>query len=218
MKGLIIKDLRLLLQQKKSVLVILLCGVVMAMSTSGEFIAGWIMMIGALFGLGTMAYDENENCYQFLMTAPVSRKDYVFAKYLFCFLCILVFWILAAIFLAVSHSIKKAPVLGNGDVAVLLGALLVSVLIVALCLPARLKYGTERSRIVLLVIFGVFTVAAGLGSRLTTGKINAEKLSEAVQELPVSGASAVAAGIAVSLALTALSVFLSVRIMEKKEF
>ena len=81
MKGLMIKDFRLMFRRKRSFIFILLCGFIVNFSTDAEFFVGWLMLIGSLFALSTIAYDEHDNCYPFLMTLPITRKGYVIEKY-----------------------------------------------------------------------------------------------------------------------------------------
>ena len=78
MKGLLIKDLRLMAAQKKfflSLVLVTVLLVIMAQDTS--FIICYMSFIGAQFSLSTISYDEFDNGNAFLFSLPITRKGYV---------------------------------------------------------------------------------------------------------------------------------------------
>ena len=86
MKGMLIKDLRLLKNQGKTLLLMLfVVAIFMNFITDvgPSFIVGYITIIFSLFTATTISYDEFDNCYLFLMTLPITRKKYVNEKYVF---------------------------------------------------------------------------------------------------------------------------------------
>ena len=77
MKGLMIKDLRLLFNQKKTwIMYVLLC-VMMGFSTQGAFMVGYTVMLCGVLGISTISYDQAENGMPFLFTLPIDRQGYV---------------------------------------------------------------------------------------------------------------------------------------------
>src|SRR5699024_11424520 len=95
MKGMLIKDFRILKYQGKTLfLMLLVVAVLMNLITDvgPTFIVGYITIIFSLFTVTTVSYDEFDNCYLFLMTLPVTRKKYVNEKYLFALLSIIFAW------------------------------------------------------------------------------------------------------------------------------
>ena len=95
MKGMLIKDFRILKYQGKTLfLMLLVVAVLMNLITDvgPTFIVGYITIIFSLFTVTTVSYDEFDNCYLFLMTLPVTRKNYVNEKYLFALLSIIFAW------------------------------------------------------------------------------------------------------------------------------
>ena len=78
------KDLCLLLQRSRAMIIMVGVGVIIGFSTDGGFLIGYLTMISAILSIGTISYDEFDNGYPFLLTLPVTRKSYVMAKYLFC--------------------------------------------------------------------------------------------------------------------------------------
>ena len=76
MKGLMIKDAKLLKNQGKllAVMLVVVAGI-FATDVNAMFIVGYITIIFAMFTATTISYDEFDNCYLFLMTLPVTRKN-----------------------------------------------------------------------------------------------------------------------------------------------
>ena len=84
MKGLLIKDIRLMKNMRNSIIMILLIAVSMgAYMKDVSFIITYLALIGASFTTSTMSYDEFDNGYTFLLSLPVTRKGYVLEKYAF---------------------------------------------------------------------------------------------------------------------------------------
>ena len=88
MKGLMIKDAKLLKNQGKllAVMLVVVAGIMyFATDVNAMFIVGYITIIFAMFTATTISYDGFDNCYLFLMTLPVTRKKYVNEKYLYTY-------------------------------------------------------------------------------------------------------------------------------------
>ena len=213
MKGLLVKDFCLMLQRKRSFIVILVCGLVMSFSSDISFIAGWLILIGSIFALSTIAYDEHDNCFPFLMTLPAGRKCYAAEKYVFGFLCGLAFWLIGAAFCFAAAAIGGDAVNLADELPALLAVLLVPVIILDFSIPLNLKYGTEKARIYMLVFWGLVTAAA-----FAIYKLLPSESSSSLPDGSVSAPAVIAALVVGALVLTAFSIWRSMRIMEKKEF
>ena len=99
MKGLLVKDLCLMATQKRFFILIL--GVGALLTFGGQdiiFVMGYMMMVFGLFSGSTISYDDMNHGMGFLMTLPVSRKQYVRSKYLFMFLMIAVSLVVSVLF------------------------------------------------------------------------------------------------------------------------
>lgn len=81
MRGLICKDLRLMLVQKNFfIMLAFVAFVCMAALDDPAFVVMYVTLIFASFLMSTMSYDEFDNGYPFLFTLPISRKLYVQEK------------------------------------------------------------------------------------------------------------------------------------------
>lgn len=207
MRGLFRKDLCLMLQRSRAMLVMVGVGLIMGFSTDGTFVVGYLTMIGAILGVGTISYDEFDNGYPFLLTLPVTRRDYVLEKYLFCLASCLVGWVVAVAVYAVCGIVKGE---GLEGVAQSLAFLPVAALLTAVMLPAQLKYGAEKSRMVLLAVSGG---AIGLGYLVMKLLPEAGEMAGQVSDTAFG-----IVFVPVSLAALLLSIKISIGIMEKKQF
>lgn len=211
MLGLMRKDLCLLLQRSRALVIMVGVGVIIGFSTDGGFLMGYLTMISAILSIGTISYDEFDNGYPFLLTLPVTRKNYVTAKYLFCLASNLAGWAAASVIFAGCCLVK-----GEGfrmeQLTEALAFLPVAGLMTAVMLPLQLKYGAEKSRLALAVLFGGIGVLGALGMKLFPG------LPNTLRAFPeISGAALGAAALGAVVAAVALSYWISLGIMEKKE-
>ena len=211
MLGMMRKDLCLLLQRSRAMLMMAGVGIIIGFSTDGSFMIGYLTMISAILTIGTISYDEFDNGYLFLLTLPVTRRSYVTAKYIFCFLGDLVGWAAASVIYA-GCCLAKGAGLGMEQLAAALVFLPVVGLMSAVMLPLQLKYGAEKSRLALAVLFGGIGVLGALGMKLFPG------LPDTLRAFPeISGAALGAAALSAVVAAVALSYWISLGIMEKKE-
>ena len=97
MKGLLIKDIKLLKNQGKTLIITLfVLGIVWgAMNANPLTIVSYVTVILAIFTVSTISYDEYENCYLFLFTLPVTRKQYTVEKYVFTLLLVVGAWLIS---------------------------------------------------------------------------------------------------------------------------
>ena len=84
MKGLLMKDLKLMLTQFAFFILLPAVGAVFVVPT-GEMSMGfgYITAISGLIGVTTVNYDSYDNGFAYLFTLPVSRRGYVKEKYIF---------------------------------------------------------------------------------------------------------------------------------------
>jgi ABC-2 type transport system permease protein len=213
MKGLMIKDFRLMFRRKRSFIFILLCGFIVNFSTDAEFFVGWLMLIGSLFALSTIAYDEHDNCYPFLMTLPITRKGYVIEKYLFGMLSGAAFWLIGVVFYAITVFLKGSPEYLSEKFLSFLELLLIPLLLLDFTIPINLKYGSEKVRLVMIIIWGAAFGVAFVVNRLIPGGVRPDAF---ISSLSTTALTVFA--ILVAVAFTGLSVHFSMRIISKKEF
>ncbi len=221
MKGLMIKDLLLVKNQGHTLLLFVFCGVIMGFSMDTEMAIGYMAMLGALLSLGTLSYDEYEGGYNYLFSLPVTRKMYVRAKYLFCVVSTLI-GALAGVVISLIVSIVRGQMaviyIPDLMIAGLMSLCAISVVMIGIMIPARLKYGSEKSRLVLFAVFGIIVVlifaVTKSGSFMPAGM--AENMAAFSRFM--NSTTGLIAGIIVMIILLLVSEQASERIMEKKEY
>lgn len=167
MRGLLIKDLRLLKNQGKILFVIIVVmGVLVLISDSNpSFLAAYITIFLAIFTISTISYDEYDNGYLFVLTLPVSRKGYVREKYVFGLLSAVIAWCIGmsagtAVLLRMSShgSLKDWFLSGVLYIAV-------AVIFLGFMIPLRLKFEAEKARYAnltaIIVMLILYTVGRG---------------------------------------------------------
>ena len=208
MLGLMRKDLCLLLQRSRALVIMVGVGVIIGFSTDGGFLMGYLTMISAILSIGTISYDEFDNGYHFLLTLPVTRRSYVTAKYLFCLLGVLAGWAAASVIFA-GCCLVKGEGFRMAQLTEALAFLPVAGLMTAVMLPLQLKYGAEKSRLALAVLAGVVVALGYVGVKLFPG------LPDSLSG--VSDAAFGAALVCLCIAALAVSFCCSLGIMNQKE-
>ena len=218
MKGLLIKDFKLLKGQKQFFAAVLIVMTVFLMtSTSLSFVISYITVMMGMLTLTTIGYDEHENGMGYLFTLPVSRKGYVREKYLFGIMTTLpVLAVVSAIAFLVS-GIRHIDFSVEEWGGAIMGSMLVVTMMLSLLIPIELKFGAERSRIAMTLVFGgafavVYIVAKASEFLGIDWKIWLDRLNGL--DLPVVwGAFAVICGGALSI-----SYLFSLRFLMRREF
>ena len=220
MKGLLIKDLKLMKNNGKNLLLVfLIIGAMMGIMTKELYAAvGYVTFIFTLFTVSTISYDEYDNGYPFLFTLPITRKQYVNEKYVFVLIMTSISFLvgLAAVgiqffFLPSEESLT--------ELILTYGVYTITVLILNdIMIPMKLKFEGEKGRFVIPIVFGGTMVLALIIGKLagmlsTTLK---EKFLLAVFNVGEYGLSAIV--IAAAVIVTIASWLWSRRILEKKEF
>ena len=213
MKGLLIKDFKLMKMQKRFFLLILLVGVVITFSSYDvAFTTGFMAFVSSLFSISSIRYDEFDNGNSFLFSLPISRRTYAVEKYIFGAILGCCAWMLAVILTTLVGFFKGI----YPDTEMWLSAafiLAIMFMILALMLPFQLKFGGERGRIALIVCLVLVSV---LG---TLAELIGIDLATILDTMPTVHAGILAAILLiVALLLLGLSCLISIGIMQKKEF
>lgn len=218
MKGLLVKDFRLMKGQKNFlVLLFIMIAFVFISGMNASFFMGYLPFLFMIAAMSTITYDEFDNGMAFLMVLPISRKLYVQEKYLFG--GVLGFTGLASAFVLflISEINKGSSMTFTQYVLLFLCFLAFVILFLCLMIPIQLKFGSEKGRIVLFIIFFGIIGIVYLVSKITD-KIPAQiiEVFRGIQKLPFGILAALAVGIYI-LALF-ISLKISLGIMEKKEW
>ena len=214
MKALFAKDLALMKQRWKIMAFLVAWGIVMSfVMDSNSYVIGWIVMIATISSISTISYDEYDNCMPFLMSLPVTRRNYAIEKYLFSLLCGVAFWLISLLIILVKGLFTHENSSLAADLPGFLLIFAMVLIILAVSIPPQLKWGAEKGRTIMFILFGVIVVGAFLLTRFGNGIEIAE---ETLDTLITPGI--VLLFLAGCLVLTGISAWISVQIMKKKEF
>lgn len=217
MKGLLVKDLLTFLQRKRMLAIMLILSVYLGFTMDLSFMIGYIVMFGVLFALSTLSYDEYDNSIQFIMTLPSTRKQFAVEKHVFCWLIGIACWILGVVIEVPLIIYKTHQFVFAENVGIFCSVLPIIFLMPSLVMPFQLKYGVEKSRIVLFLGAGFF-FAAIVSFRALIDKVDFTPIGMILDFLDTHLALSVVTGVAVIALLTVASLLWSIRIVEKMEF
>lgn len=213
MAGLLEKDVRLIMQRKQILLLFVVIAVVLGFSQDGTFILGYLSFCASIVMVSTISYDELDHGYEFLMTLPITAKIYVKEKYLFCIGGAVIAWLFAAILYFVSKMIRGETFSFLDELPVALISLPIILLMLSILIPFQLKYGMEKSRIILALLAGIIAAAIYFIKNLIDGN---SKILTAINSVNDEVVTIIL--FALGIFATLISYFISSRIMEKKEF
>ena len=218
MKGLLVKDFRLMKGQKNFlVLLFIMIAFVFISGMDASFFMGYLPFLLMIAAMSTITYDEFDRGYSFLFTLPVSRRGYVKEKYVFGLLFCGGIWILSVLISLIYVWITKEIPIDDALMVNYAVSIILVLVFMGISIPVQLKYGNEKGRLAVVAIgVGGFAVIVG-GIQL--GKVFDIEMTAALQRVEKMGAGTVSViGCIVSVILIVISYKISVRIMEKKEF
>ena len=213
MKGLVAKDCALFMQRKRFFLFAAALAIIIAACTDSRlFVMLWLVMLVGIFSISTISYDDYDNSMPFLMTMPVSGKIYAAEKYVFLLLLEAAATIISAAIILSTSLIKKEVYSLSEDFAGAILIIALTTVFIAVIMPAMLKWGTEKGRLVLLVAAGVVGVIVYFGDRM----YNVPDPDMIFSSLGIYKTAGLAAGAAAVVFI--ISLIISIRVMENKEF
>ncbi|QXE18600.1 ABC-2 transporter permease [Clostridium sp. 001] len=189
MNGLILKDLYNLKNSGKSLLIAI---VVFSLFyfLQGINMDVWdvfIIFIGSTLIVNTMAYDNTAKWDKYALAMPVTRRDVVLSKYLVSIIVIFTGAVLATA-LSFAQGINKHS-LDVIEIFTINGAAMAGgFLFVSLMLPAIYKFGVEKLRMLILLVFlapaGVVIVKSKF-AKLRFSPLSIQYIHIILQYLPV---------------------------------
>ena len=219
MKGLLIKDFKLMLNQKNFfILIVLILGATACfLDFDYYFFIGYFMFICSLFTISTISYDEFDNGNAFLFTLPFSRSRYVEEKYCFGILAGTCSWFLSFVITTIIQMINFNNFIFSDWMLSTLVMLPIMFVMLAILIPFQLKYGSENGRIAIIIFLGGgFVVCYLLANLLAQSQINFNSLISFINN--VDPLIILLIIFAICLAILFVSMKISKRIVLKKEF
>ena len=217
MKGLLIKDLKLVLNRKQSLLVLLGVCAMIAFTAEGSFIVAYAAGLTGIMGLSTYAYDEHDNSFPFLFSLPVDVKTYVREKILFCFLSDLAGLAIGTGLFLIACAARGNMDAFREDLAYLLLYLPATLLLIFSTLLNQMIFGIERSRIVTLVLYGLLFVGSAVVVKVA-GPAGGGQAAPQMPEWTTHVFFLASIAVAFVAVLCAGTYFICLRVMKNKEY
>ncbi len=215
MAGLLEKDFRLLFQRKQALVLFLVLAVVFGFTMNGTFILGYLPFLMTVLMVSTIAYDEMENGYQFLMTLPINAKTYVTEKYLFCIGGASASWILAVILYLAAKAVRGENIDFLAALPNTVAILPMIFILLSILIPVQIKFGAEKSQVVMAVGCGILVGGVFLFAKI----VGEDVLKNAFSFLgKINGPVLAVGAVVLTVIIAAVSYLFSYRTLQKKEF
>lgn len=219
MKALLVKDLRLMLRQQRGTLFLFLAIVLLIIGATENPMFGIMYTVFLLPTLliSTIAYDTFDNGMPYIMALPVSVKDYVTEKYVLTVGGSVLINVLATGLTALVQVFKG----GAMDLPELLicafTAQSVILIYSAIILPVNMRYGTEKGRVILVIVaIAMGALLGGSGSLLQMENAGIATLLGGIYQFGV--VELLLAVVLVCAVISVASYFICVKWMEKKQY
>ncbi len=211
MKGLMIKDLCLLRNQKKLLLILLILAVWFTVMNNDGFAFPFMAMMASVMTVSTLSYDEVDKSQTHLFTLPFDRRTYVTEKFLLGSALLLAFQALGCLCVLVRGIVS--PGAGNGSFGLyLFFVVCAGVVMLSVMIPVRIRFGDDQGRIIFYVVFALAALIC-LGLKWLIPDIE-----EKIGGIFTSGARIIAFTAAAAAAVAAGGFLTAVRWIKTKEF
>lgn len=129
------------------------------LSVTGVFpysvLAGLVALVGLMLPMSSFAYDDQARWEKFAASAPAGRRGVVRGKYLFALLGTVASAVLVAAILTVMSLLGAVDTEVWWEPLAVVGACAcVTLLLDSVFLPFLLKYGSEKARMLSMLVFG----------------------------------------------------------------
>ena len=218
MTGLITKDFLVMRKMLRSYLLMIVVYTILAYLDFFDysFIITFVQVALSVLPISAFAYDEQARWDKYAAATPAGRRGVVKSKSAFTLLLLAVASLFTLVILEALWFLGKEDIGSWAEPLMVVGVMnCISLLIASVTLPVMFKYGSEKSRVISMVIcVGVFGSVALLAFLAEKG-INFSAMGVAISSL--SPWIIAAALLLVTVAATLLSYRLSLRIYTKRE-
>lgn len=161
-----------------------------------------ITLFSIFIPMTALGYDDRAEWNKYAITMPITRKQLVYSKYLFGILGICLSLVMCLILsLILNKDITKESLI------IITTSLSVGTFFMSINIPINFKFGVEKSRFIIVGLFGLPTVLLVLLSKANIPLPSEDFLIKLLRFLPF-----------LAVALLIISVLTSVSIVEKKEY
>ena len=216
MRGLLEKDIRLLMHSKQTFVCFGALAVVLGVEQKSTFMLGYLTFFISAILVSTLSYDEMDHGFAFLFTLPINRKIYVREKYVFCMGGAVIVWSLTMMLYVIILNVRHTPAVISEEVLKGLAFLPIVIFFLSLLIPMQLKFGVEKSRLVMIGVSGFVGVMIYYLAE-KSGMLDGNS-AVVLSAFDLTGDLAVdVIGLLIAAVLAVVSYLCSCQIMKKKE-
>lgn len=219
MKGLVLKDLYTIKKQFWFIgFYVILFSVFGIIGQNMTMYSVFFTMFTGMMPITALSFDERSKWSGYAVSLPVTRAASVISKYLLGLIFIVPIAIYNFIVYLIDNGIQADNVVSGGILyTVLISS--VGIILLSIMLPLMFKFGTEKGRIVLILIYVFFgavfgAIIAGMSSEVLGQLMNNQFIGTLISAPMILALSA----FIISILLMVLSICISIRIYNKKEF
>lgn len=163
MKGLLLKDFYLLTKYCRMIFIFVFVFLVCSPFFGSDYtlFIFYPCAIVSLIPMSLYSYDEREKWCDYSITLPVSKSQFVSAKYIIGLLCNLVMIFIVAIVQA-FQMINTGVFTRSGYFSIIVSLLSICLIAPSILMPFIFKFGTEKGRIVYFIVIGSICALLGI--------------------------------------------------------
>ena len=213
MRALIAKDIRLFRSMKNVILLyvaMIALTIIFGQKQMGVMLINLCVVMFTYLSMSTMSYDDFDNGMEFILTLPTSKKIYAIEKYVLAVITLVVMSIVGTGLLVALGLEFNAAILDIAPMAV------IAIVLVSINLPLTLKFGSEKTKMLTLILFMGFGSLVGT---LGTSNLNEILNSDLVKKIMSLGKLQLGIGIGlIAIIILFVSYCISIKISENKEY
>lgn len=172
MKGLLKKDIKLINNYKKSLILFLAIFLCTGLSQP-TFLGIGFVIAGMSSVMATFSYDEQTKWDRFALTLPVTRKDIVKSKYVLLFGLMTLAAILSFVGIIIIQELTQNVINIENALSISFGGMVGILLVEIFLFPIIFKCGIEKGRIMFILPMALITLLIGglsiIGEKLGEG-------------------------------------------------
>ena len=217
MKGLIIKDLCVIKNQMKSLLLVLALFIFLSIANKdATFVLFIIRFYMIMLLITTFSYDEFNKWECYCNSLPLSRKEIVKAKYILfnaSSLILIILGILASFI--IPNFIENTTF--ESIYASIIGVAFGICLVISLLIPFYYKFGSQKGRIMLFLTIAILALLIGMITSLDIfNNIELMNIINSLNNLSLGMFTILL--IIITVIIMAISYYISIKIYSNKEF
>ncbi len=217
MKGLILKDLLILKNQMRNVLIIILGFIILSIFTENYFYISFIIPFYIVMQvISAFSYDDLNNSNTYIVALPYTRKTIVKARYVLGLISIIEAFI-ASLFLSLIIPIFNPNMDFITTFISTTAAIIAVILIISLIIPFFYKFGVQKGRIILFIsIMGISLLIGVILSLFENTNLKIAKLFSSLEN--INYIILIIIAIIIILLILYISYLFSYKIFKNKEF